>query len=478
MFSRLRSRLVVSALISSLALFCASHSRAQDEFDEEAADPIKLFNLGQDAHAGKDYERALDFYERALALRPEFAEAEHQKGGALVSLKRTAEAEKAFRRAAELKPEWALPHASLGVLLSRMVGREREAETSLSRALEIDAKNLSALVALSELRARRGDARGSLELLRRATDLKGGDASLWLARAAAERSTKDYAGAARSFSRALSLEPDNAEARLGRADALLEAGDAEQAAREARPLEAAAPSDPKIAFALVNLYGRAELRDDALRVLDSLPDAAKNSEEAERLRRALTATCDDSPQSRASLEKLIEAEPRNASALACLGNVYRTSDPSRSAEFYRRAAELEPANVSYAVGYAAALVQLRQFPPAVAILRRVLEAVPDNYAARTNLAAAYYEMGLYKEALVEYKWINQARPDLALVHYLTGTAHDRLGEFQYALAAYEKFLERADPGVNQLEIEKVRLRLPSLRNQIKRGEGVKAKKRD
>ena len=44
-----------------------------------------------------------------------------------------------------------------------------------------------------------------------------------------------------------------------------------------------------------------------------------------------------------------------------------------------------------------------------------------------------------------------------------------------ALASYEKFLAVADPKTNQLEIDKVKLRLPSLRRQIQLGEGAKKK---
>ncbi len=69
----------------------------------------------------------------------------------------------------------------------------------------------------------------------------------------------------------------------------------------------------------------------------------------------------------------------------------------------------------------------------------------------------------------------RARPELAVVHFFIGSAHDKLGEFTDALAAYETFLARADASANGLEIGKVNLRLPSLRNQIKRGEGVKKK---
>jgi hypothetical protein len=78
---------------------------------------------------------------------------------------------------------------------------------------------------------------------------------------------------------------------------------------------------------------------------------------------------------------------------------------------------------------------------------------------------------------VEYKWLSRARPELSVVHFFIATAHDRLGEYEAALEAYETFLSRADARVNQLEIEKVNLRLPSLRGQVKRGEGIKKDKR-
>src|SRR5919197_4632569 len=214
MLPRFRTHAARFALVAALALACAQRASAQetDEFGDAAADPVKLFNQGQDAHAKKEYERALEFYDEALKLRPEFAEAEFQKGAALAALKRPAEAEKSYRRAMALKPAWALPPAVLGLLLVEAPGREREAEPLLRRALELDAKNLTAAVALAELRARAGDAAESAALWRRATELKPDDAPLWVARARAELAAKDSAAAARSFERAVAIEPSNAEA--------------------------------------------------------------------------------------------------------------------------------------------------------------------------------------------------------------------------------------------------------------------------
>lgn len=475
-----RHRRLVVALAFALVLSCAHGAAAQDrdEFDETATDPVKLFNRGQEAHAKKEYEQALELYEEALRLKPEFAEVEFQKAAALVALKRLPEAEKSYRRAMELRRTWAMPPAALGLLLVRTPGREKEAEPLLRRALELDAKDLTATVALAELHARAGDTAQSITYWRRAAELKPDDTRLWITLARAEQTAKETVAALKSFEKALAVAPTNSEALLGRADLLISSGEKERALEDVRALEAQAKSDWRLAVAVANRYGLIGKKDEARRIYDSLPAEAKQSEDGRQLHAALTdLPCEETPEARATLEQLIKAEPKNAAALACLGQFERTDNAERSAELYRRAAEAEPRNVDYAVGYAAALVQLRKFAEAAGILQRVITAAPEHYEAHANFAAALFELKLYNRAVVEYKWIERAKPELAVVHFFIAIAHDQLGEYEEALAEYETFLARADSGKNQLEIEKVNLRLPTLRNQIKRGEGVKKDKR-
>ena len=64
---------------------------------------------------------------------------------------------------------------------------------------------------------------------------------------------------------------------------------------------------------------------------------------------------------------------------------------------------------------------------------------------------------------------------MVVAFYFIATAHDYLGEYPQALTSYEKFLSSAEVQTNQLEIEKVKLRLPTLRRQIQLGQGVKRK---
>ena len=141
-----------------------------------------------------------------------------------------------------------------------------------------------------------------------------------------------------------------------------------------------------------------------------------------------------------------------------------------------KAIELDPSNPKYAIGYAAALVQLRRFTEAAALLKRVIASAPNENAAHANLAIALYEMKDYAGAITEYEWLAVARPDVPATYFFLATAHDNLGEYERALEYYEKFLSQADPANSKLDIEKVNLRLPSLRAQIKRGQGKKQKR--
>jgi tetratricopeptide (TPR) repeat protein len=475
------ARYIVPALLWSLVL--ATGALAQtDELGDGAADPIRLFERGQNAHAHGDLERAVDFYEQAIKLRPEFPEAEFQLGSALVSLNRLPEAEAALRRAIALRKDWSLPYASLGALLVRNT-RDREAEPILRQALKLEPQHGVALRALAEVRLRAGDPSEAADLAKRATSDRDAPVSAWILRAMSERALGDKAGAKSSLDQALTAEPENVAALVERSDTRAAEGDYEQAIADLKTAERVKHGDKQILARLLDLYQRAGRNEEAGRLAQSLGianAAATTSAQGEIKVTGTAAEIEaandaDPVKARQALETLLQKNPRNAMLLARLGASYRTDDPARSLAFYRRANEIDPKNTEYATGYAAALVQSRRFGEAANILHQVILTAPDNYVAHANLATALYELKRFGEALPEYKWILETKPELVVTYYFIATAHDKLGEFENALANYELFLSRADPKVNELEIEKVKLRLPPLRRQIKLGQGVKHK---
>ena len=451
-------------------LFSVPGAAAQTNVGQD--DPVKLFERGQDAHAKSDFKTAIEFYDAAIRLKPEFPEAEFQRALALLFSNRKDEALKGFNRAVELRPDWAFAYARFGSQLSTYLNDPRNGEPILRKAIELEPDNEEALVALADVRAAAGDRNEALVLSRRATSSKQATAATWRKRAFIEVGAGDPVAALASLDRALTLEPDNLGAIDQRAKLLLDLGDKARAIEDIRVLDKAGQGSSLAgALELAQMYERAGRNEDALRVLDALPEKDHNAAEAVTLRAELTGGDGSTAEERAALEQLLEREPKNATLLARLGAAYRRIDPLKSQDYYYRASQLEPNNAKFAIGYAAALIQSRRFPEAITILRRVLSKAPDEYTAHTNLALALFESKDFRGAILEYEWIASARPDLVVTYFFLAIAHDNLQEYPEALAAYEKFLARANPASNQLEIDKVNLRLPVLRDQIKRGQG-------
>jgi tetratricopeptide (TPR) repeat protein len=459
--------------------FAAIPAQTVEVFGDDATDPVRLFERGQSAHARGELEKAIGFYEQALKVRPEFPEAEFQRGSALASLGRLPEAEAAFRLAISQKKNWSLPVSALGALLMRQ-SRDKDAEQQFRQAITIDNKDAVALRMLSELRLRAGDVKEALDFAKRATAIPEAPASAFIGLASAHRANGDKAAARTALDRVLNDEPENVAALMERADLLLDEKNFElaiidlQKAAKAKPQDKAVMS--RLAFALQQ-SGKAE---EALAVAKAAGLEVQQStttgdgvvgtpEDIE------AANSSDPAVARKALEKLLEKNPRNAMLLGRLGASYRTDDPARSLAFYRQASEIKPDAPEYALGYGAALVQARRYADAAHILQQVVRLTPDDYVARANLATALYESKRYQEAIPQYHWILTAKPEIAIAHYFIATSHDYLGEYPEALASYEKFLAAADTRSNQLEIDKVNLRLPTLKRQIQLGEGAKKK---
>ena len=474
-----RKRLSLIAICIALLSLCATVS-AQEAFGDDAADPVRLFERGQSAHSRGDLEKALSFYEQALKVRPEFPEAEFQRGNALASLGRLPEADAAFRLAISYKKNWALPYSALGALLMRQ-DRDKEAEEMFRQALAVDAKEGVALRMLSEIRLRAGDAKSALEFAKRATAIPEAPASAWIGLGIAEKANGNKVAAKAALDRVLGYEPANFAALMERADLFTDEKNFELAIADLKAAAKLKPGEKAVASRLAYVLQHAGKPDEALEVAKAaglvvqLPTGNTTGVVVGTPEEIEAANSTDPVVARKALEILLQKNPRSTMLLGRLGASYRTDDPARSLDFYRRAAEIQPDSPEYALGYASALIQARRFPEAAHILRQVVKATPDSYVAHANLATALYKGKRYQEAIPEYEWILATKPETAVAHYFIATSHDYLGEYPEALASYEKFLSTADAKTNQLEIDKVKLRLPTLRRQIKLGEGVKKK---
>lgn len=442
---------------------------AQDD-EDVSGEAVALFNKGQDAHEKNDFRTAIEDYEKALKLIPDFPEAQLQRGNAYQSLAKLDEAESAFRQAVELREDWSLARASLGSVLVRK-NNFAEAEKYLVQAIEIDDLNFPAYAAMTELRLKtKASPHALTELLiklRALTEKANPTASIWASRAALENSVGDRKNAKASAARALDLDPKSQFALSTSVDIALLEHDPDAAEVFLRLLEAIAPHSESADGLRARLFLAQGKTHEALTLLDSI---AKPGVEIVDLKNQILA---GSTTDVTVLEKQLASDPKNPVALAKLCTAFRVGDPAKALDYCRRASEADPNSVQPVVGYAAALVQAKRYDEAVIVLRRLISIAPSNSTARANLATALFQLKRYPEAKVEFRWLTDHQPERPIAYYFLAIIHDQLAEFPDAAANYQQFLRLAEPESSKLEIEKVNLRLPVVQKFIKEGKGKK-----
>lgn len=451
-------------------LLSFSYAPAQKTGDDTSDDPVIIFNQGQTAHEKGDLQTAIDLYDKALKILPEFPEAEYQKGVGLLTLGKTVEAERAFRRAIELRADWTLPMANLGLLLVRK-NQFVEAEKILTKAIELDGRSFPALAALTELRiASKAKPETLVELLEKIKTLSikaNPTASVWASRGVLESYSGDKTAAKTSLNNALEIDPRNTTALSERAEIALSEGDTNRASEIVKILSEISPDLLNNKMLQARIYVETGKSDEAFKVLDSIKNP---SADVVLLRDKILAS---NSSNAADLEKQLEKNTKNTFVLGRLCTILRADNPLKAIDYCRRAADAEPNNISHAIGYGAALVQAKRFEDAVNLFRRLAEFAPDNYTIRANYATALFQLKKFPEAKSEYIWLTEKQPNLAIAFYFLGITHDQLGEYLDAMANYQQFLRLADQTQNKLEIEKVNLRLPGLQKQIKDKKGKK-----
>ena len=169
-----------------------------------AGQPVPSWMLANEANlmrgAGQ-LEEALLAAEQCLAEAPSDASTHNIRGLVLDQMGAMAEAERAFRAAADLAPTRAVFQGNLGMALAES-GRREEALAALSLAATLDPRLVYVHVALGDLHRRKGDEPGArreygrgLEILRESMAERPFDVVSWRYLARLQQSLGDYAQA-------------------------------------------------------------------------------------------------------------------------------------------------------------------------------------------------------------------------------------------------------------------------------------------
>jgi tetratricopeptide (TPR) repeat protein len=143
----------------------------------DGSHPFALNNLSVIANQISDHSAALDYAERTLDLKPDYAEAHCNKANALAELGLLEDAVAGYGQALDLKPGYAEAHNNKGNTL-RKLERLEEAAEDFARALAINQDFYQARANLADLKLQQGEPAAALELCESALARKPGDTAV------------------------------------------------------------------------------------------------------------------------------------------------------------------------------------------------------------------------------------------------------------------------------------------------------------
>ncbi len=490
-------KILLLIIIGLWPLNCAAQSKqpnkpAAKNAESESQDTLRqaaaLFEVGQAAHQRGEWEKAIENYTAALKLDPSLWQIELQLGLASLSLNRLADARKAINRVIEQLAQYddssdqrqALARAQVALgEVALAEAKPEEAEKAFRRALELNPKAARAHTGLAEIKLSKHQHTEAIAEAKAALEAGDQRASTYALLGEALTIARQYDEALIVINELLKREPRNAAALRYRAEIFLVRKDHSGAINDLRTA-IAVESRLQDRLRLAELYTRTKRYDEAGTLYQQILKDEPASNEARTGLAIMLLESGKAGEAITQLETLLENEPKNATIRAQLAELYLPKQPEKALEQYAAAAKLTPNNLSYKIGVGAALVKLRRFQEAVPGLQHVLAENPKDevaYFAHTNLATALFELDDFASAAREFVWIlNHQREQkrAAITLYFLGICFDKLGDYEQALKAYEQFLSLATTD-NQLEIDKIKLRLPALQRQIREGKGIRKK---
>ncbi|HSE97971.1 MAG TPA: tetratricopeptide repeat protein [Blastocatellia bacterium] len=428
---------------------------------------VSAFEDGQNAQERGDLQSAIRFYTAAINGEPSLFQAYYQRGVALASLGRAAEAEKDFRKVIELQPGFARAYRGLGQTLLDL-GKTREAERELARAVELDPKMTGVRIYLASALLKSNEPARAAEHLRTAIDQGESGSLMYALLGVALERTGKIDDAFSAYSRSIEIEAGNATAREGRGRILEGRDDIQKAIEDYTAAYRAQPS-PDLALKLAEMHARAGQPQAAIQIyrghLREKPDDM--AVRAEMIR--LMAASGQAEDAEREIERLVSARQTDAKLLTLAGDIFFQEKPELAAGYYRRAVEADATHTHAKVQLGAALVRSMQYEQAIPVLQAALSSEPENYVAHANLATGFFKLKQYPAAAREFIWIIQRRPDIAASYFFLAISLDKIGDCEQATRAYQEFVKRADAAALREEVEEANIRLGLLQKLAKEG---------
>lgn len=335
------------------------------------------------------YERAIASYSEALKSKnlqdPRRANIFNDRGVAKWRLKRAKAAIQDFNQAIELFPDYAVVYNNRGNALMDL-GRPDEALSDFDRAIALAPAYGVAYNNRGNAFYAMGRLDAALKSYRKATELMPTNAVPFNGRGKAQMARQRPFGAIREFSRAIALNGKYGSAYLNRAKALVKLERHAESVKDYTQAIAYAPQSARLYIARADGYAVNKKYASAVKDLDKAIELGPDSAEAYRRRGAIQAKLKQATKAQADLSKAIELNPNDAQAYADRAwNHVRLGLKEEGLADVTRALEIAPKSVAALKVRGQIYEALERKDEAIADYRKALELDPKHVASKAAL---------------------------------------------------------------------------------------------
>src|SRR5437868_461442 len=425
------------------AFLLKARELAPEDLDNRYKLALVYLQVGQ---ANEAFKEATEILKQAPASGPALA--------ILAETSVTPEQQQAAEQELRKFPQHDNPYVEVAnAALALRKGDLANAEVALNHALSLDPKHMQAHIGLAQVSLTKKDNARAGQELRVAADLcpvrsrerltyaefkmQTGNTEeaksylqdltkqardfigAWILQARVAQSDKKYDEVAALLQNVFSRDPDNIEARVIQAQALLGKGDIKQGTEILERAEKSFENNPLIKYQLALAYIQGRNASQAINELEQAIKIAPKYVEAIVLLAQVRLRAGDPQSAIAPLEAgafsavhqradaLLQKEPKSAPAYFIHGRSY---------------------------------VIEKNFAAAEAALRKAIELDPNLAAAYNLLVAIYVEANKLPEALKELETVLGKNPQYSPALLTSGIIYERMGDFAKARDNYEKVL--------------------------------------
>lgn len=370
----------------------------RDSLQKDSRNDIALNNMGTALKNVDRHADSIEWYEKCLALNPNYVDAHANLGAAYIHQGLYAQAQAPLKKAITLDPKHHLSWYNLGVCFADQKQPEQALE-SYQKAVALQPDNVKYLTNLGAIYFARKDYKSAEHHYQKALQIEPGlpEAAINLGNVFLMRRNTDKA---RACYRLALQKTQFIEARIGLTEVDLLEGNTQKAIAALEALRTAHPDDRRISDKLLLAYRRAgdqasaesllaaiaENNPNDIRAILSLGDAAlkqgRTADALAKYRQALTIAPD-------------HAAANNMTGLL----LFQAGKPIDAAAHFKRAIAARPTWADPLHGLASCYFQSKEYDKSIALYQQAIEYAPNHPQAWSNLGATLLAAGRPKEAI-------------------------------------------------------------------------------